>query len=89
MDTSVFVTEVPILVPMITGTALATSKTPDDTRTTTRLVVAEELWMRLVAKIPTKRPTKGLLVRAKSFCEKPAPKHLNAVSIPLILTRKK
>jgi len=66
MDTMVFVTEVPMLAPMMIGMAWGTDTTLAPTRPTTILVLVEEDWTRTVAKMPTIRPAMGLLVTVKS-----------------------
>ena len=58
--TNVLVMLVPKFAPNIIGTALDIVKTPPATKPTARVVVKEELWTRLVAKMPINSATKGL-----------------------------
>jgi hypothetical protein len=88
-ETRVFVTVVPILAPITIGIALDTFMTPEPTIPTTMEVVVEELWTRLVAKIPINKPTKGLEVVLMRLSAKPSPKHLKATPIRPMLTRNK
>ena len=52
-------------------------------------VVVDELWTKLVAKIPINKPTKGLEVVRSKFSAKPLPKPLKAAPIRPILTKNK
>jgi hypothetical protein len=72
---------------MTRGTAFLRLKEPTATMPTTIEVVADELWTMLVARIPMKRPTKGLLVDSMSVFEKPVPKLLNVVPRRVMLRR--
>ena len=56
------VTVVPILAPMMMGTAFWMVKIPEATNPTTVQVVVDELCTRLVARMPMKRPTSGFEV---------------------------
>ena len=62
IETIVFVTVVPMLAPMMTGMAPSMESVPVATRVTVRLVVVEELWTRLVTRMPVMRPSSGVLV---------------------------
>lgn len=66
-DTSVFVTVVPMLAPMIMGTASSTPTTPAATRPTITEVLADEDWTSTVPRIPTHRPAIGF-VTAENSC---------------------
>jgi len=61
----VLVTVVPMLAPMIMGTAEATPSWPDPTRPTIKAVVTDELCTRVVARIPTNSPRIGFIPSAK------------------------
>jgi len=69
--------------------ALLTERTPEATKATTIDVVVPELWIRLVARIPMNRPTKGLEVVVIRRWAKPSPKPLKAWLIKLMLTKNK
>ena len=69
METMVLVTEVPMLAPMIMGTAALTG-TPADTRPTMMEVEVEEDWTSTVASTPIITPTIGF--RSSSLSEKKA-----------------
>jgi len=62
METSMFVTDVPILAPIIIGIADEISKAPLATIPTIIEVVDEEDCIMEVANIPIKRPTTGFVV---------------------------
>ena len=86
-ETSVFVTLVPMLAPMTIGIAPLTSSAPPATRPTAIEVVVDELWTRLVARMPMKRPTKGLEVVVRSCSANPRPKNLKESPISVMLTK--
>ncbi len=86
-DTMAQVTVVPMLAPMMMGTAFSIDSMPAATNPTTVEVVMDELWTMLVARIPMKRPTSGLDVVAIRRSEKPAPNISNPVPSNLTLTR--
>jgi hypothetical protein len=60
MDTRVFVVVVPMLAPMMTGTASSMERAPEATSPTTMVVVVDELWMMAVATNPRRRPSHGI-----------------------------
>tara|TARA_B100000315_G_C14587041_1_gene593576 strand:+ start:963 stop:1157 length:195 start_codon:yes stop_codon:yes gene_type:complete len=62
---------------------------PEATIPTTIEVVVDELWTRLVARIPIKRPIKGLEVVLIRPSAKSLPKPLKAEPIKPILTKKR
>jgi hypothetical protein len=79
METIVDVTVVPIFAPITMGTAFSRERIPAATKPTTVQVVVEELCTRLVARIPIKRPTKGLDVLLISRSANPPPNISNPV----------
>ena len=82
------VTEVPMLAPMTIGMAVSIGMLPPPTMATTNDVVVDEDWTRVVARIPTKRPSKGLDALSIRLPTMPPENILNALpSIPM-LTRK-
>ena len=76
MLTSVFVTVVPMLAPMIIGTAASTLMVPAATSPTIVDVDTEDDWTSTVASTPTKRPARGLLTLSKSCSSTPLPRPL-------------
>ena len=90
IETSVFVTVVPMFAPMIIGIALARGSgfAGAATRPTIREVETEELCTRVVARTPTIRPMKGFSVARKKESSNPAPSDLNPSPRPLTPTRK-
>ncbi len=87
IDTIVLVVVVPMLAPMITGTASCTVRMSDATSPTTIVVVVEELWIRLVARKPISRPASGSAVVFRSCSASPRPPILNAVLISSMLEK--
>ena len=76
---------VPILAPMIIGTALDTVNVPAATKPTVIEVVTELDCIIAVANIPINRPVKGFEVELISILAKPEPKPLREqlrISIP-------
>ena len=71
----VFVTVVPMLAPMIIGTAftIGSGLSGAATKPTIIAVVTDELCTSVVAKIPTIRPMNGLSVAAKKESSSPPP----------------
>ena len=86
-ETSVFVTLVPILAPMITGMAVDTSSAPAATIATVIDVVVDELCTRLVASTPMKSPTNGFAVVMSNRSANPLPNSLIDAPIKLMLTK--
>ncbi len=91
MDASVLVTVVPMLAPMIMGTALATGMgfTGAATSPTIMEVVTDELCTRVVARIPTINPMKGLWVASKKLSRVSSPRSRKPAPRPLTPTRKR
>ncbi len=83
------VTVVPMLAPMIMGTASGTAKVPDPTRPTMVAVLTDEDCTRTVARMPTNNPATGLVTPSKSESVKSAPKLLIPDSSALTPTRKR
>ncbi len=80
-DTSVFVTVVPMLAPMIIGTALAIGSAFSGAATSPTIseVETEELWTRVVARIPTMRPMNGFSVACEEGVQQSASQGLERV----------
>ena len=85
----VFVTVVPMLAPMINGTALATGIgfSGAATNPTIIAVVTDELCTRVVVKMPIMRPTNGFSVAAKNESSTPSPSARKPAPRPLTATR--
>ncbi len=81
-------TEVPMLAPMTTGIAVATGIIPLPTIATTIEVVVDDDCASVVARIPTNRPTSGLLALSINPSTAPPPNSLNALPSMPMLTRK-
>ena len=88
MATMVLVTVVPMLAPMMMGTALVTVSAPPATMPTTIEVVLDELWISEVASRPIIRPITGLVVVAISCSLNPLPSILKAAPNRAIAHRK-
>ena len=88
-ETSVLVTEVPMLAPMIMGMALATVRALLPTSPTTMEVVLEELWTTEVDRMPMKRPTMGFEVPAIKASAKPFPNSFIELPMRSMLRRKR
>ncbi len=65
-EARVLVTLVPMLAPMIMGTASSTPTSPAATMPTIVDVLTDDDWTSTVARMPTNRPLIGLLTRANS-----------------------
>ena len=89
-DTIVLVTVVPMLAPMIIGTALAMGSGLSGAATNPTMsdVVTDELCIRVVARIPTISPISGLLVLVKNASNTSDPRLLNPSPSPFIPARK-
>ena len=89
-ETIVFVTVVPMLAPMIIGTAFASGRgfSGDATRPTTIEVVTDELWTSVVASNPTIRATNGFSVALKNACSRSPPNSRNPSLSPRTPVRK-
>ena len=83
----VLVTLVPTFAPMMIGIARATSRPPAATRPTVIDVIDDELCMKLVARVPMKRPTNGFDVAASSCSTTPSPRRSNARPMSARLTK--
>ena len=59
-------TVVPILAPMIMGTAASTPRAPEATKPTITEVLADDDWTRTVPRMPTNSPAIGLLTPSNS-----------------------
>ena len=89
METIMLVTVVPIFAPIIIGIAPVKVTAPPETIPTMIDVVVEELWNKVVAKIPMNREIKGsLVVLMISFAKSP-PKCFIPEERPLIPTKKR
>lgn len=84
-ETTVQVTVVPILAPIIIGTALANGRGFSGAATSPTIidVDTDELCTSVVASTPTKIPTKGFAVRLKKLSRKSVPNSLNPSPSPL------
>ena len=81
-DTSVLVTDVPIFAPMTIGIADRKGTTPAATIPTKIEVVKDELWTKLVVRMPTNNPMNGFAVVEISTSANPRPNNLNPAPIP-------
>ena len=88
-ETRILVTDVPILAPITMGMALVIFITPLPTIPTTIDVVEEELCIIEVAKIPIKRPTKGLEVVLIKDSANPLPNIFRDAPIKSMLNKNK
>ena len=86
-ETIVFVTVVPMLAPIIIGTAPPIERAPVLAIVTMIDVVVEELWNSVVHNIPINKATKGLLVAVRTVFAKSPPKPLMPDDNPPIPTR--
>ena len=86
--TNVDVMVVPMLAPMMNGTALVTVSAPADTNPTTKAVVVDELWIKLVARIPMKSPMNGFVVELMRALARGSPATLKPVSMSPMLNKK-
>ena len=89
-DTTVAVTVVPMLAPMIIGIAWASGSgfSGAATRPTTMAVVTDELWTTVVASNPTISPKNGFEVAAKKLSMKSRPSSWKPSPSPLTPVRK-
>ena len=78
--TSVLVTDVPILAPMMIGMAVATGIAPLPTNATTSDVVVDDDCTRLVTNTPTKSPIRGSDALWDEIADKTAGEHLERLS---------
>ncbi|KKL03881.1 hypothetical protein LCGC14_2621710, partial [marine sediment metagenome] len=88
-DINVFVTDVPILAPMMIGMALPMFSAPPATSPTTIVVVDDDDWMIDVASMPMNSPTKGFVVLLIKPSARPFPNILREVPINSRLSRNK
>ena len=88
-ETRRFVTDVPMLAPMMMGMALTTFKAPPATRPTTMDVVEEEDWMMDVDRIPMNKPTSGFVVVWIRFSASPFPNIFKEAPISSRLKKKR
>jgi hypothetical protein len=88
-ETKIFVTDVPMLAPMMMGMALATFRAPPATSPTTMDVVNDEDWTMEVERIPTNSPIKGFVVVVIRASARPWPSILSDAPISSILNRKR
>jgi hypothetical protein len=88
-ETNIFVTDVPMLAPIMMGIALLTFKAPPATKPTTIDVVKEEDWTIDVERIPTNSPIKGLVVVVIRASARPWSSILSDAPISSILNRKR
>lgn len=86
-DTSVLVMVVPIFAPITIGMAVSRVSAPPATNPTTKEVVVDELWIKLVATIPIIKPEKGFDVIVINVSANPCPKDLKEWPRSLILNR--
>jgi hypothetical protein len=89
MATMVLVVVVPMLAPMMMGTANSMVSAPEATNPTTIVVVVEELWIMLVARNPMRSPASGSDAVLRSCSARPLPLILNAALINSILAKKR
>ena len=89
IETIVFVTVVPMFAPMIIGIAPVKVMAPPETIPTMRDVVVEELWNKVVAKIPINSEIKGSPVAVMMPFAKSPPNCFMPEERPLIPTRKR
>ena len=87
IETIVFVTVVPILAPIIMGIAPFKVTAPPETIPTIIDVVVEELWNKVVAKIPINKATNGSLVVVMISLAKSPPRFFIPEDRPFIPTR--
>ena len=89
VETIVLVTVVPIFAPIIIGTAPDSVTVPDPTIATINDEVVEELWNKVVAKIPIKSATNGFPVVDITSLAKSPPSILIPLERPFIPTKNK
>ena len=83
------VTVVPMLAPMIIGTASGIASVPAPTKPTIVAVDTEDDWTSTVASIPTNSPASGFETLSKRLSVKSEPKDLIPDSSALTPTRKR